>query len=164
MSACCLLFQHSFTIFTITFTTPGEKQLFGGDARPVKSLENLHVKPRPLVHPPKEVIDTKKGTWYPPVLRRPRDLSLTCFDIEGATSTQHWATGRHTDALQPIYDFPGHRDSKPVPPCEPRGNPDSCANYNLVTHQQSQLMECKVDHKLDFLCRLHNSKNAICIF
>ena len=38
-----------------------------------------------------KVIDTKKGTWYPPVLRRPRDLSLTCFDIEGAQSTQHWS-------------------------------------------------------------------------
>ncbi|CAD7950065.1 unnamed protein product [Amoebophrya sp. A120] len=57
-------------------------------------------------------------TCYPNPLRRPRDLSLTVYDIEGArpAKTQIFKGQRHVDPLAPVYQLPSCQMQKPLSP------------------------------------------------
>jgi hypothetical protein len=56
-------------------------------------------------------------TYYPPVDRRPRDLSLTTADIEGAQFRGPKRRGnRHTDPLCPRYELPSSYVRPVTPP------------------------------------------------
>eukprot|EP00392_Amoebophrya_sp_AT5.2_P011834 g11924.t1 len=57
-------------------------------------------------------------TCYPNPLRRPRDLSLTVYDIEGArpAKTQIFKGARHVDPLAPVYTLPSCQPQKLISP------------------------------------------------
>ncbi|CAD7966834.1 unnamed protein product [Amoebophrya sp. A25] len=88
---------------------------------------NVHEKKRQLIHPPKEDISRQK-TYYPTPLHRPRDLSLTTADIPFAQPALLETSGRHTDPVQPVYQFLGATQVKPVEPFVPR----NAGNFILV--------------------------------
>lgn len=56
-------------------------------------------------------------SYYPPMDRRPRDLSLTTADIELAQSkNKSWKGNRHTDPVCPNYELPSHVRREATPP------------------------------------------------
>eukprot|EP00392_Amoebophrya_sp_AT5.2_P008121 g8140.t1 len=83
------------------------------------TLQNNHVPKRPLVAPQKEPISYQKSYYANPV-RRPRDLSLCVADIYKAQPALLENSGRHTDPLQPQYQFLGATQVRPVEPYKPR--------------------------------------------
>ena len=66
---------------------------------------------------PLRVAGQRSRTFYPENPRRPRDISLTTFDIDGARpkKTKHKGV-RHTDPLQPEYILPSCQENRPPTP------------------------------------------------
>ncbi len=93
--------------------------------RPVLVTEDIAKVKRTYSVPPAEKISAQR-TYYPNVLRRPRDLSLTTGDIYGTRpKKQGPKSKRRTDPLQPLYEMPGHAHSVPTEPYVPRGSNES---------------------------------------
>ncbi|CAD7957905.1 unnamed protein product [Amoebophrya sp. A120] len=83
--------------------------------RNLLTLTSVHEPKKPLFAPLKEPISYQK-TYYPNPVRRPRDLSLCVADIAYAQPALVETSGRHTNPLQPQYQFLGATQVKPVEP------------------------------------------------
>lgn len=62
-------------------------------------------------------VGSRARTYYPPMDRRPRDLSLTTADIELAQARgKRYRGNRHTDPVCPNYQLPSCEVREPTPP------------------------------------------------
>jgi len=88
-----------------------------------------------LHQPPKEPIELSKTKSFYPDVNRPRDLSLTTGDIDGAQATrQEPKSLRITDPVCPDYKFPTSVVARPITP--PRYN-------GRVTNDVSDIEHCR---------------------
>lgn len=78
----------------------------------------------------------KARTYYAPMDRRPRDLSLTTADIEYAQATNKVKGNRHTDPTCPNYEMPSTH-VRPVTP--PRWNGRHCHDISDIEKSCSKV-------------------------